>query len=241
MAFRFKNMARYVRNVLDPLIQANRHNTDAKLDQFNRYLQAQLDQIRDEFAAYRAATDATITQQQKVINNIPVVQVGWVLIWPIASTPPDVELYLKCDGSQFSPAKYPELYKLFPNGRTPNYSGVFLRGHGTQVSHHFGDTQHTSDGLGVLQGDTFRSGAASGEVECFCAGSIVRKSGVFSKSYTISRSRDQCGWSNSPNGVIKFDMSGSVPVSNEIRPVNIAVQYWIRALERLPLSDSDAA
>ena len=128
----------------------------------------------------------------------------------------------------FSDSVYPELYALI-GAKTPDFRGLFLRGYGQQTTDHFGTVNHSSGKLGVTQGDSIRSGTGYGELELFCAGAIVRKSGVFSKSYTSSRSRDQSGWSGAPNGIVIFDMSTNTPTSNEIRPVNTAVRYLIRS------------
>ena len=51
---------------------------------------------------------------------------------------------------------YPELVALI--GTTvPDYRGIFLRGHGSQVSTHYGTVTHASASLGELQGDAIRN------------------------------------------------------------------------------------
>ena len=50
---------------------------------------------------------------------------------------------------------YPELAGLV-GSREPDYRGIFLRGHGSQTSTHYGTVTHTSAGLGQLQGDAIR-------------------------------------------------------------------------------------
>lgn len=49
---------------------------------------------------------------------------------------------------------YPELVALI--GTTvPDYRGIFLRGHGSQTSTHYGTVVHSSVSLGGLQGMVF--------------------------------------------------------------------------------------
>ena len=50
---------------------------------------------------------------------------------------------------------YPELVALVGT-RVPDYQGIFLRGHGSQTSTHYGTVAYTSAGLGQLQGDAIR-------------------------------------------------------------------------------------
>lgn len=51
---------------------------------------------------------------------------------------------------------YPELVALI-GGSVPDYRGIFLRGHGSQVSTHYGTVTHSSAGLGQFQGDATRN------------------------------------------------------------------------------------
>ncbi|ATD82359.1 phage tail protein [Desulfovibrio sp. G11] len=156
------------------------------------------------------------------------VPVGTIISWPVATNPDDMDNWLECNGQSISQSVYPELFALV-GPKVPDLRGLFLRGFGSQDSKHFGEVTHSSGALGDIQGDSIRENMTRGEFEAFCAGAVQRKSGVFAKSYTIYRSRDQSGWSYSPNAVLVFDMSSAGPTSNENRPVNMAVRYLMRA------------
>jgi len=43
-----------------------------------------------------------------------------------------------------------------PSGRVPDLRGMFLRGHGSQASVHWGTVTHQSEALGQIQGDATR-------------------------------------------------------------------------------------
>ena len=51
---------------------------------------------------------------------------------------------------------YPELVAVV-GSRVPDYGGIFLRGHGSQTSTHYGTVAHSSAALGQLQGDATRN------------------------------------------------------------------------------------
>ena len=55
---------------------------------------------------------------------------------------------------------YPALSALV-GSRMPDYRGIFLRGHGSQTSTHYGTVVHSSVSLGGLQGDGIREISAS--------------------------------------------------------------------------------
>ena len=103
------------------------------------------------------AADATSFDPTKVMvqsvatSSIPV---GTVIAWPSASWPADADNWLECNGQAISSAVYPELVALI--GTTvPDYRGIFLRGHGSQTSTHYGTVVHPSVSLGGLQGMVF--------------------------------------------------------------------------------------
>ncbi len=89
---------------------------------------------------------------------------------------------------------YPELVGVV-GSQVPDYRGIFLRGHGSQRSTHYGSVTHASTGLGELQGR--------------------------------SQWMNDAGWAQS--GAMNFYASRSTPVVGEVRPVNRAVRYLIRA------------
>ena len=126
---------------------------------------------------------------------------------------------------------YPELVALI-GWNVPNYQGVFLRGYGGQTSYHYGAVGHWSAGLGELQGDTIRN--VIGDIE-----SVLNRGGYHSGSGVYSgfvsgvdylSTREMSGGEGSEFiGRVHFDASRVTPVAQEIRPVNRAVRYLIRA------------
>ena len=121
---------------------------------------------------------------------------------------------------------YPELVSLI-GATVPNYQGVFLRGYGGQTSYHYGAVGHWSAGLGELQGDGIREISAS-----FSTGGqhgIKRVSGSFGVTGGQGYDWNYGGTGNNYWGGIDFYASRVTPVVCEIRPVNRAVRYLIRA------------
>lgn len=121
---------------------------------------------------------------------------------------------------------YPELVSLI-GATVPNYQGVFLRGYGGQTSYHYGAVGHWSAGLGELQGDGIREISAS-----FWTGGQHGIGGA-SGSFGVTGGQDYDwkygGSGNHYWGGIDFYASRVTPVVGEVRPVNRAVRYLIRA------------
>lgn len=122
---------------------------------------------------------------------------------------------------------YPELVGVV-GGNVPNYQGVFLRGYGGQTSYHYGAVGHWSAGLGELQGDGIRE--IWGELSYLPRS----RDGEVCQSGSLTfwnEGRNQ--WMNdagkAPSGAMNFYASRSTPVVGEVRPVNRAVRYLIRA------------
>ena len=122
---------------------------------------------------------------------------------------------------------YPELVALI-GWNVPNYQGVFLRGYGGQTSYHYGAVGHWSAGLGELQGDGIRE--IWGELS-YLPRSRDGEVGQSGSLAFWNEGRNQ--WMNdagkAPSGAMNFYASRSTPVVGEIRPVNRAVRYLIRA------------
>ena len=122
---------------------------------------------------------------------------------------------------------YPELVALI-GWNVPNYQGVFLRGYGGQTSYHYGTVGHWSAGLGELQGDGIRE--IWGELS-YLPRSRDGEVGQSGSLAFWNEGRNQ--WMNdagkAPSGAMNFYASRSTPVVGEIRPVNRAVRYLIRA------------
>ena len=160
---------------------------------------------------------------QSVGSSIPV---GTVITWPSSSWPPDADNWLECNGQAINSTVYPELVALI-GWNVPNYQGVFLRGYGGQNSYHYGAVGHWSVGLGELQGDGIREISAS-----FSTGGqhgIGGASGSFGVTGGQGYDWKYGGTGNTYWGGIDFYASRVTPVAGEVRPVNRAVRYLIRA------------
>ena len=159
---------------------------------------------------------------QSVGSSIPV---GTVITWPSSSWPPDADNWLECNVQAINSTVYPELVALV-GSRVPDYRGIFLRGLGSQTSTHYGNVTHSSAALGQLQGDgirtiwgTFVGGDWSGH------DNQGGSSGAF---WPAGNAGVQEG--DDYNQIrYSFDVSRVTPVVGEVRPVNRAVRYLIRA------------
>lgn len=131
-------------------------------------------------------------------------------------------------GISIADSVYPELVALI-GASVPDYRGLFLRGHGSQTSTHYGTVTHSSADLGQLQGDAIR------EIK----GNAIMLGGtgndLFSGVLSISSFDPDIAWM-SPSGNTRaqfrnfeFQASKNTPSAQEIRPVNRAVRYLIRA------------
>ena len=132
-----------------------------------------------------------------------------VVAWTLSSNPSDS--YLECNGQEINSNKYPKLYKLMHN--VPDYRGVFLRGLGGN-----------SANLGILQGDAIRN--ITGTFGYFADRHGISTNGSF---YVAQQRGGSHGDTSGSNWLIGFDASRIVPTSNENRPINKAVKYFIKA------------
>lgn len=169
-----------------------------------------------------------IEVKAKGVGGVPV---GTIIAWPVATNPEDMDKWLECNGQAVNPTAYPELFALI-GGNTPDYRGLFLRGHGAQASTHYGAVTHQSAALGELQGDAIRNitGHLGYLTDTTDDNPIERSfSGVFYYYHGGGRQDIRAGDDRArlSGG---FDASRVVPTSNENRPVNRAVRYLIRSL-----------
>lgn len=157
------------------------------------------------------------------------VPVGAIIAWPATIDPADMAKWLECNGQAITKTAYPELYAVV-GSTVPDFRGMFLRGLGSKsVSQINGTTNgttatfHASAQLGETQGDAQRN----------LTGTYFTYVGSPTGVYTT---KNGWGWwlgavaGTTWEGTTQvFDAARTVPVANEIRPVNMAVRYLIRA------------
>lgn len=165
------------------------------------------------------------------------VPVGSIIIWSTWATP-EKGAWLECNGQAVNPVLYPKLAMLM--NYTPDFRGVFLRGVGSVTSTHYNTVLHQSGALNQLQGDSIRniqgyvnaqnnSGYDGGD-NGLSDSSMADESGALYAIYGWHKNSDDGDYASSHwlQG-IGIDSSRAVPVSNENRPINIAVRYLIKA------------
>ena len=131
-------------------------------------------------------------------------EVGMVIAWTLATNPSDD--YLECNGQSIDSTKYPKLYELMHN--VPDYRGMFLRGLGGN-----------SADLGELQ-----NYALIEHTHEITMPASHGKSG----NGGIPRFSDGDVWSNNKTK-LTTGITDYIPIANEVRPINKAVRYFIKA------------
>ncbi|WMW66346.1 phage tail protein [Nitratidesulfovibrio liaohensis] len=205
------------------------------------------------YAHVAQAADATSfdpTPIPVVSQGISGVPIGTVIAWPSSTLPratngvipsqgacvaavSDEQAealgceWLEADGSVLNSTAYAELSAV-AGPQLPDYRGVFLRGRGTVASSHYGAVTHQSGALGVLQGDAIREITARIDNIIIDDGGTVSSSGAFTHT-TLSADGADPSIHGPDKGRLSFDASRVVPTANEIRPVNRAVVYLVRA------------
>lgn len=180
----------------------------------------------------RSTIKLTRYSVEQKVSGVPI---GTVIAWASSNNPSD-GTWLECNGQ--SCAAYSELSAVLGKTTVPDYRGVFLRGLGTRETTHFGNVVHSSGSLGELQGDAMiqlpKSSfyAALGRIGSEFASeqqqSAFSCTGAFSYSSTYNTAM-KVGNSDNWGREYILDFSRAIPVSNELRPVNIAVRYFIKA------------
>lgn len=248
--FRYDHLTQIVRNVVEPLIQAERNLSIAEYDDciarindilrqiaiINQTLKSHQNQINsldrrvDTLESAITNLEGEISSVSSAVSSITSICVGTIITWPTGNNPSDYKsgsLYnwLDCDGSTFSQSSYPDLFRILGGSKLPNYKGMFLRGYGSQNS---GGTTYTSGSMMRTQGDAMRK--MEGHVSLAGMVYVDSRSGVFERAASSTGH-----WAGSGGGSLQcddfiFDSSCVVPTANEIRPVNVAVRYLIRSL-----------
>lgn len=183
-------------------------------------------------SAPRVSLDVTRLNKELKPTGVPI---GTVITWPGSSAPTEGGTWLLCNGQ--SCAAYPALKAIVGNN-VPNYTGAFLRAYGTRTTYYKGDIVHTSGALGVLQQDamielpTSYFYAAMGQIgDSFASESQQNRfscGGAFSYVSTYNTSM-KVGNPDNWGRKYKLDFSNVYPTANEIRPINVAVNYYIKA------------
>lgn len=237
-SFKFSNMQLFVKNTVDPYIR----NFVNKQDAFEAWIKAQIQALENKIAALKAWTESEFSKLRKELfqnngagpelNNsiIPwknggIVPLGGIIIWSSKTTTPDpAGCWLECNGQPINRSLYPEAYARIGTN-TPNYSGMFIRGMGSQ---NVGGTTYTSGPLGAPQADAVLSTFGSGFVDTVTLGG-PRAGGCFSAQWVnVGGARKKGNSSHSGCNRCTLDLSAGMNKANEIRPCGVAVRFFIR-------------
>ncbi|OTA17189.1 tail fiber protein [Xenorhabdus beddingii] len=164
-----------------------------------------------------------MTKEEAVLLAVPV---GGILIWGSPAAYP--KNYMPAFGQQFDPFENPELVKIYPSGRLPDYRGYVPRG--------WDEKRKIDSGrvLGSFQEDAIREITGvirTGSRKIDGSPDIDNTTGAFS---TISTGTEIAvyGRSESPNAYTyedkEFRASHVVPTAHENRMKNVAVIFLVR-------------
>ena len=170
-------------------------------------------------SAARFSLKVPLSTQGSGNSGVPI---GTVIIWASWTNPDNTSgKWLDCNGQAVDSILYPKLAAIM--SYTPNYHGVFLRGYGSVISGHYGQIEHFSSGLGELQGDSIRNAYGTFEAASTNGQGL---SGIFTSTGSHATSTFS---GNNRGEIIALNFSSGFPTSNEIRPINKAVRYLIKA------------
>ncbi|MEQ1965251.1 phage tail protein, partial [Xenorhabdus khoisanae] len=145
--------------------------------------------------------------------------IGVPIPWPLATPPAG---WLKCNGSTFTAAQYPELARVYPSLRLPDLRGEFIRG--------WDDGRNVDVGRTLLswQSDSFREHQhVITALDAWNA--TVLEHNDRSGDHVLSTD-NAIGYGDNPNGELqngRYKTNGSG--KDETRPRNIAFNYIVRA------------
>ncbi|HDN2650264.1 phage tail protein [Enterobacter hormaechei] len=144
--------------------------------------------------------------------------VGVPVPWPSATPPTG---WLKCNGAAFSAEEYPKLAKAYPTNKLPDLRGEFMRG--------WDDGRGIDSGRGILTAQSHGMPSISGTFNGLFA--VKQTNGLGGVSVAKSTNAETLSTSSGSGSVFDytFNVSGSTPVSPELRPRNIAFNYIVRA------------
>lgn len=264
--FNWQNINTFVRGIIEPHVQALRKRHDAYVVFNDRRHEAFKQDINTRFNEFREWTIKELTElrswtqteikylkdtlideetgmlKYEVIPVEQLIDVGTIVVWPVAKNSVAMDKYLECNGQRIPDGKeYYDLKSILQSDTVPDYRGVFLRGYGSCTSTHYNTVTHTSGALGILQGDCSRhlygKNAALWEAE---TGYGINATGIFQfvpstdglNSQASNEAAGARGMGSHVYGIRwwVFDNSKETPVDNEYRPINKAVRYLIRAI-----------
>ena len=250
--FSWQNINNFVRGIIEPHVLAlrKRHDSyvvfnDKRHTEFKAWTESEINRldvrITTEINTLRTwTTNKFNTLENKLFDTegylnygiIPVtqlVEVGTIVAWPVAKAMASNK-YLECNGQAIpSGSQYYELKNVLSSDRVPDYRGVFLRGYGNVSTSHYGSVTHSSGSLGTIQGDAIRNITGTCLIMYYGNGNssgCLYMSGGWQDSLPPD-------WANDYTemvGTININASRVVPISNENRPVNTAVKWYIRAI-----------
>ena len=194
---------------------------------------------------YSGVTGAGSTEEEPDDKKSIGVPIGTVIIWASSGTPIDNGTWLECNGQSCS--SYPALAAVLGKSTVPDYRGMFLRGHGSQSFTQYNgaipgssSVNYSSGSLGAIQGDATRQVSGGFSVASSYAADqegpfTLADYGVYANGYHVYLFNPdlQLGdWADVGSYYrvdFTFDNSIQVPIAEEIRPVNVAVRYFIKA------------
>ncbi|KMJ45462.1 hypothetical protein AB204_08885 [Xenorhabdus khoisanae] len=157
--------------------------------------------------------------------------VGVPIPWPLA-TPPDG--WLRCDGSIFGAAQYPELAKVYPSLRLPDLRGEFIRGWDDSGKVDVGRRLLSSQNFAFQ--DHYHALPTSTGVDWDKSEQGITTVFSDAKAQNFAWDTSQSGgnntglWSGNLFRTYRSSVDGGVSVANETRPRNIAFNYIVRAV-----------
>ncbi|EOU6664723.1 phage tail protein [Escherichia coli] len=191
----------------------------ARHDQLLTALRALLLSRKNPFADIKSDGTVKTALENLGLGEGSALPVGVPVPWP-AATPPTG--WLKCNGAAFSAEEYPELAKAYPTNKLPDLRGEFMRG--------WDDGRGVDSGRGILTAQSHGMPSISGTFNGLFA--VKQTNGLGGVSVAKSKNAETLSTSSGSGSVFDytFNVSGSTPVSPELRPRNIAFNYIVRAV-----------
>ena len=190
----------------------------ARHDQLLTALRALLLSRKNPFGDIKSDGTVKTALENLGLGEGSALPVGVPVPWP-AATPPTG--WLKCNGADFSAEEYPELAKAYPTNKLPDLRGEFMRG--------WDDGRGIDSGRGILTAQSHGMPSISGTFNGLFA--VKQTNGLGGVSVAKSTNAETLSTSSGSGSVFDytFNVSGSTPVSPELRPRNIAFNYIVRA------------